>query len=252
MAKKLSENPTSGRLRKLALWLKPSWKMSFGDYAEFYSRFNPKVVEKLRGLTNNPKRFEFMAKHYRKLCRPESEVINHAGLVDGLHRLDLPSNSHIVSFGAGKMYHESFLLKEIPQISFITGVDPLKIMRKSTKRTALNILGLKKRKKIKNIEGSFEDSPKVPPTSADAVISNEAFHHVRQPELALKNMVSKLKPKGGMVIIYRPNYKTNPPTPAQIERILETFGLRTRLNKLLIEDPNEPNNNLQIIVAKKS
>ena len=113
-------------------------------------------------------------------------------------------------------FTQNIHLDNFPQISFITGVEPFEGMRKLTGKIARNILGIKKSKKIRNVNGSFEESPAIVSESADAIISNEAFQHVKEPETALRNMASKLKPNRGMVIVYRPNYKTNPPNPNQI------------------------------------
>lgn len=242
------------RGRKFRLWFKPSWKMSFEQYVTFYYKLDLRVVEKLRRLTAEGKpnkRFEFMAKYYKKLVSPESDVVDHAGLVEGLRKLNLPANSKVVSYGAGDMYHECFLLKDFPQISSMIGVEPLEAMRRLTGKIAFNILGIKKRKKIKTVSGLFEDSIKIPANSAEAIITNEAFHHVKNPEIALRNMASKLKPNGGMVIVYRPDYKTKPPNPIQLGLILRKVGLRVIVTKPLRKNEAELNNNLHLIVAKK-
>lgn len=248
-----NENPS--RFRQFLLWFKPTKTMNFQQYADHFYRLKPKVRKKLRKLSTektNAKRFAFMIRHYKRIYGPESNIIGHAGLIDGLIKLNLPVNSHVVSYGAGSMHHECFLIKEFPQISSITGVEPLDGMRRLTGKTARNILGTKKSKKIRNLGGSFEQSPKISSGSADAIITNEAFHHVKKPETALKNMASKLKPNGGMVIVYRPNYKTNPPNPNQLASMLRKIGFQVVLNKSLRKDSAEPNNNLHLIVAKKS
>jgi len=228
--------------------------MNFEQYVTHYYKRDPQIIEKLRLITAQGKtaeRYAFMAKHYKQLVSSTSDVVDHAGLVEGLRKLNLPANSRVVSFGAGNMYHECFLLKDFPQISSITGVEPLEVMRRSTRKIALNILGIRKSKRIINISGYFAES-RILPESADAIISNEAFHHVKHPEIALRNMASKLKPGGGMVIVYRPNYKTKPPSPFQLASMLKKIGLKIVLSKSLIKDAAEPNNDLYLIVAKKS
>ena len=251
--KRRNENPS--KFRQYTLWFKPTRLMTFQQYVDHFYRLKPKVREKLRSLSAEKataERFAFMTRNYKKIYGPESNVVDHAGLVDGLCKLNLPVNSHVVSFGAGSMHHECFLIKEFPQIFSITGVEPLDGMRRLTGKTASKILGKKNSKRIRNVAGFFENSPKISAESADAIITNEAFHHVREPETALKNMASKLKPRGGMVIVYRPNYKTNPPNPDQLASMFKKIGLQVVLNKSLRKDAAERNNNLHLIVAKKS
>ena len=247
------QNPS--RFRQFTLWFKPSWKMSFREYVDHYHRLKPEVREELRELTDSgkpaEKRFAYMVKHYRKLYGPLDNIIDHNALVEGLRALNLPKSARVVSYGAGSMHHECFLAKEFPQIAEVIGIEPLAEMRGKTKRTAANILGLRESRKIRNIDGTFENSHGVPLHYADVIITNEAFHHVKDPRLALANMLSKLNDTGGIVIVYRPKYKTNPPSPAQISRMLGGMGFATVRNVAVKTDSEVPSNNIQLIVARK-
>ena len=247
-----NQNPT--RLRQFMLWFKPSWRMDFEEYIDHYHRLNPKIRVQLRERSAKgslSERFQFMARNYRSIYGPEDNIFDHRGLVEGLSKLGLPKKAHVVSYGAGSMHHECFLVKEFPQIEKITGIEPLEEMRQLTPKTAFNILGLKKRSKVKNIRGTFRESPSIIPASVDAVISNEAFHHVKNPELALHNMVSKLKPGGGIVLIYRPTYKTKPSSPGELGSILKRLGVRVISSRSIKRDKVELDNNIHLIVGKK-
>jgi len=250
--KRANQNPT--RFRQFLLWFKPSWKMTFEEYADHYHRLNPRVRETLRRMSADQKmeqkRFAYMIKNYGKIYGPEDNIIDHTAMVRGLRALNIQPGAKIVSYGAGFMHHEAFLLKEFPQIGSMIGIEPLKGMREVTKKIAINILGLRRASKMKNLNGTFENSP-IMKGSADVVISNEAFHHVKQPEDALKNLVSKLGANGGMVLIYRPDYKTNPPKPEQIAKILAGEGMTIVTSEKTRTDPDEPNNNIHLLVAKK-
>lgn len=251
--RRINQNPS--RFRQFLLWFKPSWKMSFAEYVDHYHRLKPWKREKLRELSvpgrDKEKRFAYMAKHYLHIYGPEDNIIDHNALVAGINKLSLPNNSTIASFGAVNMHHEAFLAKEFPNIREIIGVEPLDEMRRQTGRVALNILGLKGRKKIKNTSGTFENST-IKAGSVDCVISNEAFHHATNPENALKHMISRLKIGGGIVIVYRPQYKTNPPTPGKIVEMMSVMGVEIIENMPIRQDPKEHSNNIQLIVGRKT
>ena len=248
--RRVNQNPS--RFRQFILWFKPSFRMSFDQYVDHYFRLSPKVRQKLRELSGNEKiaekRFRYMVRHYSKIYGPEDNILDHNALKEGLTGLKLPRNAIVASFGAGDMHHEGFLVKEFPQIASIIGVEPLKEMRDRALRTTRNILGLRN-KQIKNTEGTFESAPSIPAGSVDAIITNEAFHHSADAEKALQHMASKIKPGGGIVIVYRPNYPSNPISPQEIQSTLRKLGFKTIINRATRMDSNEPNNNIQLIVA---
>jgi len=242
-----------GRLRQFALWFKPSWRMTFDEYAGFYHGLNPKSREKLRRLSeagkDEGKRFRYMARKYGKIYSTEDNIIDHRALVEGISRLNPPKGATLASYGAGNMHHECFLAKEFPNIGKIIGVEPLREMAKQVPRVALNILGSRGRKKVSVVPGTFEESP-LKEKSVDLIICNESFHHVKDAKKALGHMLSRLKPGGGIIIVYRPEYRTHPPKPAEIAALMEMFGAKAVESRAMQADGKEPNNNIHLIVGR--
>ena len=244
------------KLRKAVLWFVPTKKMSFEQWAEYNRSLKPKVREELRRMTNNSdvspeEMFRFLVKNYKNIVGPKDSIRDHSAITKGLNAVGIPKNSLLISFGSGLMYHEAFLLKRFPNISKIIGVEPLDEMRLEADRTVKKIVGSKNSKRITSIKGTFEELEGVKDGSAEIILANASLHYVKNIDKAIETLSAKATPTGKIVIVYRPDYRTNPPKPEKLIEKLGRKGFGLVLNERVQEDSDADDRIQLIAFARK-
>ncbi|MFH1240706.1 MAG: methyltransferase domain-containing protein [Candidatus Diapherotrites archaeon] len=243
-------------LRKISLLVKPVSMMSPDEYFCHYYHLKMSTRETIRALTKNPgvttkERFQFMIDNHRTMAGPLDYMLNHRGLINGLDAVGIPENATIVSYGAGLMQHESFLLKKYPQIKHFIGVESLDNFAKLTPKVCKSIMGNDWEKKITVKPGFFESSPEIKDASADGIISTEAFHHVVDIEKAAKNFHRVLKDNGFLVFVYRPLGRTDPPKPDEIQNVFSRAGFNLVRGEIMNHIPGDEGSTLYMMAFKK-
>jgi ubiquinone/menaquinone biosynthesis C-methylase UbiE len=86
----------------------------------------------------------------------------------------------------------------------------------------------------KVVEGSAEAIP-LPDRSVDAVFCAESFHWFAN-DAALAEIVRVLRPRGGLVLIWRDWWKTDPPPPEEARELMQRVFERPDLERHAGED----------------
>jgi ubiquinone/menaquinone biosynthesis C-methylase UbiE len=127
--------------------------------------------------------FQFMSVGYkfRDFFLPRLNILEEAGIKPGFHVLD---------FGCGPGSYIVPLAKLVGESGKIYALDihPLAIQK---------VKGITSKKQLANVETILSDCKTgLPDNTLDAVILYDAFHHLSDPDMVLKELHRVLKPSG--------------------------------------------------------
>lgn len=127
--------------------------------------------------------------------KPSQKAIHYLRLAKAIQIADLPKSAHFLDMGCGWGF-SSELLAQMGFNVLAIDINPLfvELVQRRAKRLNLN---------INVMESSFDDCV-IGPTSFDAVLFNECFHHAVYPNNLLRNIYSFLKPSGKLILTGEP------------------------------------------------
>jgi ubiquinone/menaquinone biosynthesis C-methylase UbiE len=132
-------------------------------------------------------------------------------------RLGLGADARVIDLGAGTGKLTRVLARHFAEV---TAVEPDASMR------AASILATQC---CKVLEGTAEAIP-LPDGSADAVFCGESFHWFAT-RAALDEIARVLRPHGGLVLVWRDWWKTDPPLPEKARELLKQIFERPDLER---------------------
>jgi ubiquinone/menaquinone biosynthesis C-methylase UbiE len=133
-------------------------------------------------------------------------------------RLDLGADAHVLDLGAGT---GKLTRRLVERFAAVTAVEPDVAMRALIAGSGA-------------LAGSAESIP-LPDRSLDAVFCAESFHWFAN-EAALAEIARVLQPHGGLVLIWRDWWKTDPPPPKEARELMRQVYERPDLERHAGED----------------